>query len=53
MQTLEIAVLLCQLDIMLLFTMDGDAELEEINTFTSLDYLIVEFGANVGALDVV
>ena len=33
--------------------MDGDAELEEINTFTSLDYLIVEFGANVGALDVV
>ena len=53
LQALEVTELLGQLDVMLLFAVDGHTELEKIDSLSPLDDLVVELCSNVWPLDVV
>lgn len=50
---LKVAVLLGQFDFALILTVSHHSELKQVDTLAALDHLVVEFGADIGALNIV
>ena len=50
---LEVTVLLGQLDLLLILAVGINSELEQVDTFSSLDHLVIKFGANERSVNVV
>ena len=53
LQVLEVTVLLGQLDLLLILAVGIDSELEQVDTFSALNHLVIKFGANVRSVNVV
>ena len=50
---LEVTVLLGQLDLLLILAVGINSELEQVDTFSTLDHLVIKFGANERSVNVV
>ena len=50
---LEVTVLLGQLDLLLILAVGINSELEQVDTFSSLDHLVIKFGSNERSVNVV
>ena len=53
LQVLEVTVLLGQLDLLLILAVGIDSELEQVDTFSALNHLVIKFGTNIRSVNVV
>ena len=50
---LEVTVLLGQLDLLLILAVGINSELEQVDSFSALNHLVIKFGVNVRSVNVV
>ena len=50
---LEVTVLLCQLDLLLILAVGINSELEQVDTFSALNHLVIKFSTNEWSVNVV
>ena len=53
LQVLEVTVLLGQLDLLLILAVSINSELEQVDSFSALNHLVIKFGVNVRSVNVV
>lgn len=53
LQVLEVTVLLGQLDLLLILAVGINSELEQVDTFSALNHLVIKFGTNEWSVNVV
>ena len=53
LQVLEVTVLLGQLDLLLILAVGINSELEQVDSFSALNHLVIKFGVNVRSVNVV
>ena len=53
LQVLEVTVLLCQLDLLLILAVSINSELEQVDTFSALNHLVIKFGTDERSVNVV
>lgn len=53
LQVLEVTVLLGQLDLLLILAVSINSELEQVDSFSALNHLVIKFGVNERSVNVV